>query len=150
MHNHDLYLFSEVKGMSGKLSYVAGLGITNQRYRQSADKFNYWLFRPKLTLSYHLAAPLSLRYSFEIYEHVSKIAMISNTMIRENSREWRVGNPNIEPNKVVEQTLSLSYNKPGLPTHSTSLIEITVIPTCRNISGLPITSSIISKLTKSG
>lgn len=38
--------------------------------------------------------------------------MISNTMIRENSREWRVGNPNIEPNKVVEQTLSLSYNKP--------------------------------------
>lgn len=112
MHNHDLYLFSEVKGMSGKLSYVAGLGVTNQRYRQSADKFNYWLFRPKLTLSYHLVAPLSLRYSFEIYEHVSKIAMISNTMIRENSREWRVGNPNIEPNKVVEQTLSLSYNKP--------------------------------------
>lgn len=114
MHNQQYYLFGEAKGSWEKLSYVAGLGVTNIRYRQAQDRYNYWLFRPKFSLGYSLSPSLNLRYTFEINEHLSKIAMISNTRIRENSREWRVGNPNIEPNKVVNHTLSLELYKPRL------------------------------------
>ena len=69
-------------------------------------------FRPKLSLNYSVTQALSVRYSFEIFEHISRMAMISNTKIRENSREWRVGNPNIEPNKVVQQIVNISYVRP--------------------------------------
>lgn len=52
-----------------------------------------------------------MNYSFEIYEHISKIAMISDTKIRENSREWTVGNSNLQPNRVTTNTLRLSYSR---------------------------------------
>ena len=107
-----LYMFSEIKGNWQKLGYVLGIGATNAGYKQATDKYNYWLFRPKLSLNYSVTQALSVRYSFEIFEHISRMAMISNTKIRENSREWRVGNPNIEPNKVVQQIVNISYVRP--------------------------------------
>jgi hypothetical protein len=112
MNYSTLYMFSEIKGNWQKLGYVLGIGATNAGYKQATDKYNYWLFRPKLSLNYSVTQALSVRYSFEIFEHISRIAMISNTKIRENSREWRVGNPNIEPNKVVQQIVNISYVRP--------------------------------------
>lgn len=112
MNYSTLYMFSEIKGNWQKLGYVFGIGATNAGYKQATDKYNYWLFRPKLSLNYSVTQALSVRYSFEIFEHISRIAMISNTKIRENSREWRVGNPNIEPNKVVQQIVNISYVRP--------------------------------------
>lgn len=112
MDYSTLYMFTEAKGMWKNLGYTAGLGVTNARYKQAIDKYNYWLFRPKFTLNYRISQALTLRYSFEIFEHISRMAMISNTKIRENSREWRIGNPNVEPNKVVEHTFGLTYVQP--------------------------------------
>lgn len=112
MNYSTLYMFSEIKGNWQKLGYVLGIGATNAGYKQATDKYNYWLFRPKLSLNYSVTQALSVRYSFEIFEHISRMAMISNTKIRENSREWRVGNPNIEPNKVVQQIVNISYVRP--------------------------------------
>jgi hypothetical protein len=112
MNYSTLYMFSEIKGNWQKLGYVFGIGATNAGYKQATDKYNYWLFRPKLSLNYSVTQALSVRYSFEIFEHISRMAMISNTKIRENSREWRVGNPNIEPNKVVQQIVNISYVRP--------------------------------------
>lgn len=112
MNYSTLYMFSEIKGNWQKLGYVLGIGATNAGYKQATDKYNYWLFRPKLSLNYSVTQAFSVRYSFEIFEHISRMAMISNTKIRENSREWRVGNPNIEPNKVVQQIVNISYVRP--------------------------------------
>ncbi len=109
MDYSTLYMFTEVKGNWQKLGYVFGIGATHAGYKQATDKYNYWLFRPKLSLNYSVTQAFSVRYSFEIYEHISRMAMISNTKIRENSREWRVGNPNIEPNKVVQQSVNVNY-----------------------------------------
>ena len=54
--------------------------------------------------------------------------MISNTKIRENSREWRVGNPNIEPNKVVLQMLSFSYVRPRFYNMVDILLQVNTNP----------------------
>ena len=113
MHNYGTYIFGELRGHWDKLGYVGGFGISNQRYNQGKNGYNYWLMRPKATISYSLNKNLVMNYSFEIYEHISKIAMISDTKIRENSREWTVGNSNLEPNRVSTHTLRLAYSTKG-------------------------------------
>ncbi len=108
MHNSNLYLFSQLKGSAGSLGYTAGLGVNNARYSQGGHSYNYWLLRPRASLSYRLAKWLRASYDFQLSQHNSQIAMISDTRIRTNSMEWNVGNPDVEPNSVITHGLSLS------------------------------------------
>ena len=113
LHNQDLYLFGEMKGKWRKLGYVAGLGVSTEHYQQGDHHFSFWLFRPKGTLTcmryFHRWISVT---SLEISQHISQIAMISDTKIRQNSMEWTVGNPDITPNKVTRHQLKLSYTMP--------------------------------------
>ena len=110
MRRGELYLFSEVKGRWKQLGYSAGVGLANKTYSQENYSFDYWTFRPKLTLSYEILAGLNASYSFETYRRVSSHAMVSDARIRENSREWKVGNPNLQPSRVLKNILDVSYN----------------------------------------
>ena len=109
MHTSDLYLFSQLKGRLGKLAYMGGLGASRRYYRQGETQHDFWLFRPKLSVSYPLASHLKLGYSFEIYQHVSQIALVSNVSIKQNAMETILGNPEIRPNRVTSHQLKLSY-----------------------------------------
>lgn len=110
MRRGELYLFSEVKGRWKQLGYSAGVGLANKTYSQENYSFDYWTFRPKLTLSYEILAGLNASYSFETYRRESSYAMVSDARIRENSREWKVGNPNLQPSRVLKNILDVSYN----------------------------------------
>ena len=106
----ELYIFSQVKGRWKQLGYSAGVGVANKTYSQGDHSFDYWTFRPKLTLSYEVLTGLSARYTFETYRRVSSYAMVSDAKIRENSREWKVGNPNLQPSRVIKNIFDISYN----------------------------------------
>ena len=106
----ELYFFSQVKGRWKHLGYSAGVGVANKTYSQGDNSFDYWTFRPKLTLSYEVLTGLSARYTFETYRRVSSYAMVSDARIRENSREWKVGNPNLQPSRVIKNIIDVSYN----------------------------------------
>ena len=110
MRRGELYLFSEVKGRWKRIGYSAGIGVANKTYSQENYSFDYWTFRPKLTLSYEVLTGLSARYTFETYRRVSSYAMVSDAKIRENSREWKVGNPNLQPSRVIKNIFDISYN----------------------------------------
>ena len=110
MRRGELYLFSEVKGRWKQFGYSAGVGVANKTYSQENYSFDYWTFRPKLTLSYEILAGLNASYSFETYRRVSSHAMVSDARIRENSREWKVGNPNLQPSRVLKNILDVTYN----------------------------------------
>ena len=110
MRRGELYLFSEVKGRWKRIGYSAGIGLANKTYSQENYSFNYWTFRPKLTLNYEILAGLNASYSFETYRRVSSYAMVSDARIRENSREWKVGNPNLQPSRVIKNIIDVSYN----------------------------------------
>lgn len=115
MHNSNLYLFSQIRGtLGGNLHYTAGMGMSCVRYRQGQNSYNYWLFRPKATLGYQLTKRLGITYDFEVTQHISQIAMISDTRIRTNALEYTVGNPGIRPNSVRTHALRLAYSKPRL------------------------------------
>ena len=110
LSNSTTYAFSEIKGMIGKLQYSAGAGASYIHYRQDAHTYDYWTFRPKAYLAYKLMRGMQLSYSFQMKERVSRIAMISDATIRNNSMEWTVGNPDLKPNRELEHTLQLAYN----------------------------------------
>ena len=110
MRRGELYFFSQVKGRWKHFGYSAGVGVANKTYSQGDHSFDYWTFRPKLTLSYEVLTGLSARYTFETYRRVSSYAMVSDARIRENSREWKVGNPNLQPSRVIKNIFDISYN----------------------------------------
>jgi len=112
MRTSNLYLFSQLKGHLGRLSYMGGLGVSRRYYRQADTQQNFWLFRPKLTVSYPLANHLKLKYDFEISQHTSQIALVSDVSIKQNSMETILGNPDIHPNRMTSHQLQLSYATP--------------------------------------
>lgn len=114
IHNGSAYLYVEAQGKVSKLNYSAGAGMTLLGYRQHEHRYNFWLFRPKITVSYQPVAPLTLKYGFEINPFVSRVAMISNTAIRQGSREWSVGSPDLKPNRRTEHTLDATLTLPRL------------------------------------
>ena len=112
MHNRSVYAFAEIKGKLGLIRYVAGVGGSYLDYRQQAHDYQYWLFRPKVSVAYNPVQAVQLKYDFQISEHVSRVAMISNTSIRNNSMEWTLGNPDIRPNREQAHTFQISYTHP--------------------------------------
>ena len=112
MHNRNVYAFAEIKGAVGPVRYTAGLGGSYLDYRQQEYDYHYWLFRPKVSVTYNPVQAFQLKYDFQISEHVSQVAMISNTSIQNNSMEWTLGNPDIRPNREQEHTFQVSYTHP--------------------------------------
>lgn len=110
MSNTAVYAFSEIKGMLHTLQYSLGAGISYIHYNQNTHSYDYWTFRPKASLAYNLTKSMQLSYSFQMSDRVSRIAMVSDATIRNNSVEWTKGNPNLKPNRELEHTLRLSYN----------------------------------------
>ena len=113
MHTSSLYLFSQLKGRLGQLSYMGGLGASRRYYRQASATQDLWFFRPKFTVSYPLTNRLKVKYDFEISQHTSQIALVSNVSIKQNAMETILGNPDIHPNRVVSHQLKLSYSTPS-------------------------------------
>ena len=114
IHLGELYLFSELKGRWKRLSCSAGAGVANKTYSQAAFSYDYWTFRPKLTLGYEIVKGLGIHYTFQTYRRVSSYAMVSDARIRNNSREWTVGNPDLKPSRVVQNLMELNYHGPHL------------------------------------
>ena len=80
MRRGELYLFSEVKGRWKQLGYSAGVGVANKTYSQENYSFDYWTFRPKVTLSYEILAGLNASYSEDVLFSIWRKACVNGTM----------------------------------------------------------------------
>ena len=114
MRSSTLYFFGQLKGRLGKLGYMGGLGVSTRYYRQAEWNDRFLLFRPKLTVAYPLARNLRAKYDFEVSQHVSQIAFVSDVSIKQNAMETLVGNPEITPNRVTSHDLRLTYSTPRI------------------------------------
>lgn len=110
MNQHNLYVFSEIKGRIKNIRYSLGLGTSYIHYNQNNHSYDLWTFRPKATLSYDFLHGMNIRYTFEMKDRASRIAMINDATIQTNSMEMTVGNPNLRPSRDIDQSLQLSYN----------------------------------------
>ena len=114
MRSSTLYFFGQLKGRLGKLGYMGGLGVSTRYYRQAEWNDRFLLFRPKLTVAYPLARNLRAKYDFEVSQHVSQIALVSDVSIKQNAMETLMGNPEITPNRVTSHDLRLTYSTPRI------------------------------------
>lgn len=114
LHTAGSYLFGQLQGQLRKLTYMAGLGVSQRHYSQGSTRHDFWLFRPKFNIGYALTDRLRLRYGFEVAQHVSQIALVSNVSIKTNRMETLVGNPDLHPNRVTSHDLHLTYTTPRL------------------------------------
>ena len=64
INNGSAYLYVEAQGKLSKLNYSAGIGTSFLGYHQNEHRYNFWLFRPKVTISYQPIEPLTLKYGF--------------------------------------------------------------------------------------
>ena len=110
MNQHNLYGFGEIKGRIKNIRYSLGLGTSYIHYNQNDHSYDFWTFRPKATLSYDFLHGMNIRYTFEMKERASRIAMVNDATIQTNSMEMTVGNPGLKPTRDMDQSMQLSYN----------------------------------------
>ena len=115
-NNNRLYAFAEIKGMLQPFSYTLGTGASYIHYTQNGHRYNFWTFHPKASLTYQISNSMQLRYTYQMQDKVSRIAMTSDAMVRTNSMEWTVGNPDLKPSHDMEHRLRVSYNTSRLQT----------------------------------
>ena len=114
--NNRLYAFGEIKGTLQQLRYTLGVGASYIHYTQNGHKYNFWTFHPKASVTYQINNELQLSYTVQMRDKVSQIAMTSDAMIRTNSMEWTVGNPDLKPSHDMDHRLHVSYNTSRLQT----------------------------------
>ena len=124
MHNNRVYLFSEIKGIWGKLRYSAGIGTSYLHYRQQEHNYDYWSFCPKAALNYNFNNAWQLSYNYQTNEKTSRIAMISDAAIRTNRMEWTVGSPDLKPSRETYHILKLSYSDARLQSFAEGSYKI--------------------------
>ena len=115
-NNNRLYAFAEIKGMLQPFSYTLGIGASLIHYTQNGHRYDFWTFHPKASLTYQINNSLQLSYTYQMQNKVSRIAMTSDAMVRINSMEWTVGNPDLKPSHDIEHRLRVSYNNSRLQT----------------------------------
>ena len=115
-NNNRLYAFAEIKGMLQPFSYTLGMGASFIHYTQNGHRYNFWTFHPKASLTYQINNSMQLSYTYQMQDKVSRIAMTSDAMVRTNSMEWTVGNPDLKPSHDIEHRLRVSYNTSRLQT----------------------------------
>ena len=115
-NNNRLYAFAEIKGMLQPFSYTLGIGASFIHYTQNGHRYDFWTFHPKASLTYQINNSLQLSYTYQMQDKVSRIAMTSDAMVRINSMEWTVGNPDLKPSHDIEHRLRVSYNNSRLQT----------------------------------
>ena len=115
-NNNRLYAFAEIKGMLHPLRYTLGAGASYIHYTQNGHRYNFWTFHPKASLTYQINNSMQLSYTYRMQDVVSRIAMTSDAMVRTNSMEWTVGNPDLKPSHDMEHRLQFSYNTNRLQT----------------------------------
>ena len=112
----NLYAFAQVKGSLASLSYSLGTGASYLHYHQGGERYDYWLLRPEMQLSWSPWRPFRLNYNLQIRQEAPRLAYLGDAVVRNNAMEITVGNPDIHPNKVIEQTLTASLQLPSLYT----------------------------------
>lgn len=103
------YLYTELSGKSGKLSYKASLGLSNIRRETFTQQFDDWVFRPSALLGYSLGKGGVLSMQYRMYSSEPSIAQLSNNRVYVTEHIIRQGNPELRHSISNEIRLDWSW-----------------------------------------
>lgn len=120
MRSSDIYGYAQAQGRAGKFGYQVGVGFSRQYFNEEDARFDRWLFRPRVSLSYTPRDHATLRYSFYMLPFLPSLSQLSDFRQWQNPYEVYSGNPGLVPSESYANILSFNYRK-GILTVSPRL-----------------------------
>lgn len=109
LNNSDLYLYSQLQGKTGKLSYRAGIGLSYSYFSEKEKGFRFWTFRPNVSLGYSLTKNINFRYTFEIGQRNPNLSDLSDVVQNIDRFTAFVGDPDLKPYRTYVNRIKLNY-----------------------------------------
>lgn len=113
IRNSQVYAYAQVKGNLAALEYTFGAGVSRLYYHQANDAYEYWLWRPELSLAYQFLEKFKLRYYLRMYQNPPRLEYLGDVDVRNNELEVSRGNSALFPARVLEQSFTLSCQLPS-------------------------------------
>lgn len=122
------YLYSEISGKSGKLSYKASIGINNLRRETYTQQFNDWVFRPSGVISYNTGKGGVLTFQYRMYSTEPSIAQLSNNRVYMTEHIIRQGNPELRHSITNDLNLDWGWSSKFLEIKLSAVYRATERP----------------------
>lgn len=99
MTQAETYMYSEFKGKVQKLDYTIGIGAARYQYHQKgeADTYQYYNFRPRLTLQYNLPGNSFIRLNANMNNSSPTLSDLTAIDQEVDSLQIQRGNPALKP-----------------------------------------------------
>lgn len=99
MNQAETYMYGEFKGKLRKFNYTLGAGVSRSWFRQEGegDGYQYYTFRPKLTLQYNLPGNSFVRLNGDVSNSSPSLSNLSAIDQIVDSLQIQRGNPNLKP-----------------------------------------------------
>lgn len=93
----ETYMYTEFQGKMTRLNYSVGIGGTRSWFKQGADGYQNYTFRPTLGLTYNFCENTFVRYRGKIYNTAPLLSDLSNVSQNIDSLQIQKGNSNLKP-----------------------------------------------------
>lgn len=111
MNTAETHGYAEYQLNKGKFNYVFGLGGVRIYHSQKENHIEKYIFRPSLTISYHIQENLYLRYNSYISGYSPSLSDLNNISQAIDSYQIRKGNPNLKTVTYNSNDITVSWQK---------------------------------------
>lgn len=104
------YVYADYSNAVGKFSYNIGLGLENNHYETATnEKFNYWVFRPSLSLNMQNNKHSSVRLTASINSSIPNVGDLTNSIVTIDEHFYSQGNTALKPYYYYYTNLGYQY-----------------------------------------
>lgn len=112
MDQAETYLYGEYSGRRDKFSYTGGVGVLRMSIKQAGEKeYDYFVFRPKLTLQYDFTPSMFVRLRGEAFEERPSLSNLSDVEQYIDTLQIKRGNPGLKKNLIYISSLMFNWRK---------------------------------------
>lgn len=107
------YLYTDYSNQWKKLSYNIGVGLDNTLYHTADNtNYNFWVFRPSVSLNYGFNKQLSLRWTGSVKSAIPDIGYLTNNIVSIDEHFYSRGSTQIKPFYYYTTMLQMQYVTP--------------------------------------
>lgn len=104
------YVYADYSNAVGKFSYNIGLGLENNHYETATNgKFNYWVFRPSLSLNMQNNKHSAIRLTASINSSIPNVGDLTNSIVTIDEHFYSQGNTALKPYYYYYTNLGYQY-----------------------------------------
>ena len=108
--SHKEYVYTDYSKALGKFSYNVGVGWENNHYNTAVNEtFDYWVFRPSLTLNVQYNKHSAMRLTTSIHSSVPNIGDLTHSVVTMDEYYYSQGNTALKPYYYYRTNLSYQF-----------------------------------------